>query len=192
MTTTHYLSLDAFINNGLPRKFPRNGTYNYWEWDCDTQEFLSWKIDISKKTKDYLYFTAHSRNFNNEGSWWEGEQRCWISRLPYGGELIEGFKHLNANQLFKQGDGWEIIVNGNLCYKNGAKLAEMEVAGTMSEEIRECAIKHLEEPAEFLTSNSTMMECMVEIAKQEHIELQELKRKYAFLKKSIGDVLKYH
>jgi len=192
MTTTHYLSLDAFINNGLPRKFPRNGTYNYWEWDCDTQEFTDWKISISKRTKDYLYFTAHSRNFANEGSWWEGEQRCYISRLSNGGEVVEAFKHLRANELFKEGDGWEILVNGTLCYKNGAKLAEMEVAGTMSEEQRESANNLIKEPAKFLTENSTTLECAMEIAKQEHIELQELKRKYAFLKESIGNVLKYH
>ena len=192
MTETIFSSLDSFINNKQPRRFPKQGTYNFWEWDCDTQEFLSWSISISKKTKDYLYFTVHSRNFNNEGSWWEGDQRCWISRLPYGGELIEGFKHLNANQLFKQGDGWELLVNGKLCYKNGAKLAEMEVAGTMSEEQRESANNLIKEPAKFLTENSTTMECAIEIAKQEHIELLELKRKYAFLKESIGNVLKYH
>jgi len=192
MTTTTYSSLDAFINNKQPSKFPKNGTYNFWEWDYESQEFYDWKISISKKTKDYLYFTASSRNFANEGSWWEGDQRCYISRLPYGGEKIEGFKHLNANQLFKLGDGWEIKVNGNLCYKNGDKLAEMEVAGTMSEEQRQLAIIHLGEPAKFLTENSTTLECALEIAKQQHIELHNLKRKYAFLKESIGNVLKYH
>jgi len=195
MTNTIYSSLDAFINNGLPRKFPKNGIYNYWEWDCDTQEFNGWRIDISKKTKDYLYFTAHSRHFNNEGNeilLWDGDQRCYISKQSNGGEVIEAFNHLNANELFKEGDGWEILVNGNLCYKNGDKLAEMEVAGTMSGEQRQLAISFIKEPAKFLTENSTTLECAIEIAKQEHIELLELKRKYAFLKESIGNVLKYH
>ena len=68
----------------------------------------------------------------------------------------------------------------------------MEVAGTMTEEQRELAIIYLGKPAKFLTEDSTIRDCAIEIAKQQHIELQDLKRKYEHLKESIGNVLKYH
>lgn len=180
-----FKSVDEFYkNHGSDKfRFPSRGTYNYWEWGDQLKEFFKYKITITKKTPKYLYFYDEQS---------KQEFRHYISK-DMNIETVEGWKHLKANQLWEEDQTWTITDdNYTIYYNTGKKIKDMPVAGEMDEATKKQCIEYLEKPLRILTEDDPIKSHIINLAKQHYIELQELKRKYAFLKESIGNVLKYH